>query len=272
MAAPPVTAVEAALARRRRFTTPLAVLLILALLAGVIVLIGGVAFAIWYGRESTPHYADATEHFKYGSIGAEPRSGIPYHVWQALPRLFPEVFRPAVERGAGPYSVFGFLYETDADGKPRDLPIGLSRRTVNGVDMVWFNCSVCHVGTWRMDAASPPQIVLGMPSNNLDLGGFVNFLLGTAAVDMALGPENLIEQVEANGEDLGFVERLFWQYGVAPRLREGLIERSSRLMPLMHVQPAWGPGRVDTFNPYKVVQLKVPAAALSYAFRVNRWA
>ena len=66
--------------------------------------------------------ADIVEHFKYGSIGAEPSSGIPYGIWQALPTLFPDEFK-----GRDDYSAFGFLYENDDDGRQRDLPIGISQ-------------------------------------------------------------------------------------------------------------------------------------------------
>jgi len=266
-AAAHITAVEAALARRRRWLGPLAVLLALFLLVGGILLAWGVVLYLRYrkGSESTPHITDVVEHFKYGSIGSEVPSGIPYWVWQALPRLYPEAFAQRQD-----YTAFGFLYERDPDGRQRDLPIGISRRTYRGVDMVWFNCSVCHVGTWRPDAAArEPNLVAGMPSNNLNLGGFVHFLLGQAAADQRLAPENLVVRAEEAGAEFGFAERLLWLYYVAPAVREGLLERRARLLPLLEEQPPWGPGRVDTFNPYKLVQLLIPAAHLTPAERVG---
>jgi len=57
------------------------------------------------------------------SIGSEV-SGLPYAVWKALPDLFLEKFN------GKDLSVFGFLYETDANGNKWDLPIGLNRRTI----------------------------------------------------------------------------------------------------------------------------------------------
>ena len=35
-------------------------------------------------------HEDILEHFKYGSIGAEERAGIPYSIWRVLPRIFPQ--------------------------------------------------------------------------------------------------------------------------------------------------------------------------------------
>ena len=121
-----------------------AVLLLLLGLAALI--LAGVALFRFSGK-STPAYGDDAAHFMYGSIGAEPDSGLPYWLWKTLPSLFPTEFE-----GRNDYSAFGFLYEKDADGKQRDLPIGISRRQVQGIDVVWFNCGTCHVGTWRETA------------------------------------------------------------------------------------------------------------------------
>jgi mono/diheme cytochrome c family protein len=97
-----------------------------------------------------------------------------------------------------------------------------------------------------------------MPSNNLDFAGFVSFLLGRAATDPRLTPANLVAGAERAGADFGPVERLLWLNAVGPRLREGLLERRHGLMPLLEHVPPWGPGRVDTFNPYKMLQLHWP--------------
>ena len=47
----------------------------------------GVFVAAFFTSNGTPRFADPVEHFKYGSIGSEPESGFPYHIWQALPGL-----------------------------------------------------------------------------------------------------------------------------------------------------------------------------------------
>jgi hypothetical protein len=278
-----LTAVEAARARRRWLAVPVAILLALALAIGLVVLVIGAVLAVRYSGESTPRYADEVEHFKYGSIGTERGSGIPYRVWRALPELYPDVFAPADERGDGAYAVFGFLYEEDSRGTPRDLPIGISRRTVNGVELVWFNCAVCHTGTWRIDAAGAEavqwpddadwtdgarRIVAGMPSNNLDLHRFIEFLL-SAATDERLAPDTLLAAIEATSGRLGFFERLLWRHYVIPALREGLLVQHNRLGPLLGEQPDWGPGRVDTFNPYKLIQLNWPLHRLEPAERIG---
>jgi mono/diheme cytochrome c family protein len=258
-----VTAVEAALGRRRRWLLPVVFLIGLICVVGGVLLVSGIVLVIKYSGESTPHYADAAEHFKYGSIGSETKSGVPYWFWQALPRIFPEAFQGRLD-----YAAFGFLYETDEEGRQRDMPIGLSHRESRNVDLVWFNCSVCHVGTWRTDKAAPRHLVSTMPSNNLDLYRFIRFLL-EAAPDARLAPDNLMAKMEEAGADFGPIERLVWRYYVIPNVREGLLQRRATLLPLLDMQPAWGPGRVDTFNPYKLVQFGIPAASLTAEERIG---
>ncbi|MEO1308213.1 MAG: hypothetical protein AAFV38_09875, partial [Pseudomonadota bacterium] len=79
------TAVEAELARRRR--SPLGWLLMLVALALVLALIFAVLLLSRLVGGSAPRYADAEEHFRYGSIGSEVASGLPERVWLALPYL-----------------------------------------------------------------------------------------------------------------------------------------------------------------------------------------
>jgi hypothetical protein len=243
----PVTAVQALLHRRWRLRTPLYLLLVLIVLLGVAAAAIGL-YALWrLTQDRTPHYADAAEHFKYGSIGAELSSGLPYWVWQALPRLFPEAFE-----GRPDYSAFGFLYEDAPDGKPRDLPIGVARSHRDGVELVWLNCATCHTGTWRERPDAVPHIVPAMPSNRLDLDRFFSFLL-EAGADERLAPDRLLPAMREAGAEIGGLEALVWRFYIIPQVREGLLLRRSRILPLLAVQPPWGPGRVDTFNPYKLL-------------------
>ncbi|WP_413988912.1 cytochrome c [Labrys okinawensis] len=251
-----VTEVERQLAARRKKWQPLRILL---LVIAVVIAYLALTALVMLTRHGTPRYESIVQHFKYGSIGSEQESGIPYRVWMALPNLFPEIFE-----NRNDYTAFGFLYEKDARGRQRDLPIGVSRRTVNGVDLIWLNCAICHTGTYRQKAGDPPTIVPGMPSNNLHFESFVRFIL-TTATDERLAPETLMPAVEAVGPRFGTMERLAWKSVVLPRLREGLLLRFNQLSPLLKRQPDWGPGRVDTFNPYKVGPFKIPAASLTDA-------
>lgn len=267
---PPVTAVEKALHRRWRLLIPVYILLALIALIGIAGVILGVILLWQVAQNRTPHYADIVDEFKYGSIGAEPNSGIPYRIWRVLPGLFPEAFD-----GRKDYSAFGFLYEKDASGRPRDLPIGISRRTYRNVEIVWFNCATCHTGTvtgTMTDSGGPERtgrhIIPGMPSNNLDLYRFIRFLLDAGA-DERLSPDKLISAIDADGPKLGLIEEAVYRLYVIPTLREGLLLRRSRLLPLLAAQPSWGPGRVDTFNPYKLIQANFPLSSLQPEERIG---
>jgi len=257
---PPVTYVELESKRRRRWLLIPAVIALVLLLLGLVAAIAGLIAGKRLLRNNTATYADIVEHFEHGSIGSE-RSGLPFWIWQALPRLFPEAFGNRLD-----YRAFGFLYRTDSKGAQEALPIGISKRDYQGVDLVWFNCAVCHTGTFRTSEGAERVMVPGMPSNNLDLYRFIRFILD-AGVDERLKPDSLIPAMQAAGADFGFIERKVWQYYVIPRVREGFIERRSRLLPLLAAQSPWGIGRVDTFNPYKLVQMSMPFSAIAPAER-----
>jgi hypothetical protein len=260
---PPVTAVQESLHRRWLLWSPVYLLLVLVFLIGIVGTVLGIMVLLQISQNRTPHFADIVEHFKYSSIGAEPNSGIPHRIWRALPRLFPEAFG-----GRDDYSTFGFLYENDAQGRQRDLPIGIARRVHRGVEIVWFNCATCHTGTvtqTSVDASgrqqTSRQIIPGMPSNNLDLYRFIRFLFDAGA-DERLSPDRLIPAINATGEKLGWLDEAMYRFIVIPRVREGLLMRRSRLLPVFAAQPDWGPGRVDTFDPYKFINANMALSSL----------
>jgi hypothetical protein len=199
-----------------------------------------------FNVEDPVDYENPEEHFKYGSIGSEPASGLPYWIWKVLPEMFPEKLP-----GKGGYASFGILYE-----EGRDLPIGVSKRRVKGIDRVWLNCAVCHTGTVRETRDSPPQIYLGMPANNLRLYEFIQFLR-EAPLDNRFTPELMMEKIEAIGGDLGFLERLIYRYVAVDLVRDSLFDLRKQLN-FLDRQHDWGPGRVDTFNPYKATQFNFP--------------
>jgi hypothetical protein len=193
-------------------------------------------------------YRDDLDHFKYGSIGSEPVNGLPILVFKALPVMYRD------ELGPTGYRRFGMLYEAEDS----ELPIGMSRRIVSGVERVWLNCAVCHVGTYRINLTDSPTFIYGAPSNNLRLFDLLNFFLKVAS-DPKFNADNLIAAIDSpavNG-NLNFIDRLIYRYVVFPRVQQALVALSEQLL-FIHRQKDWGPGRVDTFNPYKVIQFHFP--------------
>ena len=110
-AEPPVTYVETQLRRRRRLLLPVAIVLALLALIGLVVVVLGLVAAMRLAVNRPQVFPDIVAHFEHGSIGADQSSGIPFWVWRALPRLFPAEFDGRLD-----YRAFGFLYNTDARG------------------------------------------------------------------------------------------------------------------------------------------------------------
>ena len=93
--------------------------------------------------------------------------------WRPAPLL--DLQKPAgicPDKLPGGFASVGFIVEPG-----HDLPIGVSRRRRLGIDQVGLNCATCHTGTVRDSPDAAPRIVLGMPSHQLDLQSFVEFVL-----------------------------------------------------------------------------------------------
>lgn len=232
-----------------------------------LILIAALAVVILYPlltRTEPVLYSDPVEHFKYGSIGSEPVSGIPYAIWKALPLMFADKLPPGSQAD---YSAFGLLYEPG-----KDLPIGTSVRKVMGIDRVWLNCSVCHVGTVRDEPGGERQLLIGAPSNNLRLFDFVQFMRA-AAIDNRWDPDYVLAKIDEAGVELGLFQRLLYRFFIIQQVRDGLLTLDEQLDFLDRQEQLghdWGPGRVDTFNPYKKIQFnyamdRIPDAELTGA-------
>ncbi|ABA58269.1 conserved hypothetical protein [Nitrosococcus oceani ATCC 19707] len=215
------------------------------LIIGIIVVIAGYLI-VRFVPEKPVDYEAIEEHFKYGSIGSEPVNGLPYWVWKVLPEMFPEKFP-----GKGGYASFGFIYE-----EGRDLPIGVSQRRVTGIDRVWLNCAVCHTGTLRKTKDSEARIISGMPANDFRLYLFIQFLR-EMALDNRFTSKNVMAKIEEMGGNLDPIEKVAYRYFIVDRVRAALFELGQQLNFLDRQYP-WGPGRVDTFNPYKAIQFNFP--------------
>jgi RoxA-like, cytochrome c-like/Cytochrome C oxidase, cbb3-type, subunit III len=204
-----------------------------------VVLVAGVYLVIRFNRDRPVDYADAEEHFKYGSTGGERTAGIPVALWNILPDIF-QKYLP----GRG-FQSLGFIYETN-----RAFPIGVSERNVQGVNRVFLNCAVCHVGTVRDTPGSPRRIIVGMPANNMDLQAFERFLFACSRDEDFNGSRLVDEIAKRKGDD--WLNRLLLRYYGVGVARQQLITLAQRFS-FMDREPDTGPGRVDTFNPPKVL-------------------
>ena len=206
----------------------------------ILVLAVGAYLANRFGTDEAVDYIDIEDQFKYGSTGGERVSGFPFWIWRALPNVC-SAYLP----GKG-YESLGMMFERGKFKPGEELPIGVSKRHVTGMDRVFLNCAVCHTSTVRDKPGAMPRLVLGMPANGLDLMGFQNFFFNCAA-DAKFSPEFIIPAVQALGADLDLLDR-YVVYPLAIYLmRDRLLMLRDRFA-FTSKQPAWGPGRVDTFN------------------------
>jgi cytochrome c553 len=208
------------------------------------------AYLIWhfvFASQYVIAHLNPVAHFEHGSIGAETANGLPTLVFKALPVIY------AKRMGPGGWRHFGFLYK---DGN--DIPIGFSRRVVTGVERVWFNCSVCHVGTYILPGEKKRHFIIGAPANNLRLYELIRFFIDVGR-DPGFNADALITAIDSKevGGDLNFFERAIYRYIVFPRVKQALLELGKQLA-FVERQYDWGPGRVDTFNPYKAIQFNFP--------------
>ena len=206
-------------------------------------LLAALAFACSRGSD-TPTEPDIENHFKYGSFGTEEGAGVPYWLFRVLPTVFADKLP---DRPGNGWEKLGFVQES-AD---RDRPIGTTRAKNGVVELAGLNCATCHVGTVRETPSSPRQIVLGMPANQMDLQGYARFLTA-AAQDPRFNASTLIDAVEQVNPDFGFMDDVFYRLFLVRRTRSGILDRS-RDNAWFDARPPQGPGRVDTFNPYKVM-------------------
>jgi hypothetical protein len=201
------------------------------------------------GQNQPGEFTDIVDHFKYGSIGTEGRVGLPYWIWRVLPTVFEDKLpnRP----GTG-YERIGFM----SDGASPGRPIGTTYKE-DQVALVGLNCATCHVGSVRFTPDEPRRIVVGMPANQMDLQAYARFLTACAN-DPRFNYSTLIEAIQKEGAKLGWFKRLLYRWFVVPRARSGILDRAKENT-WFDVRPPQGPGRVDTFNPYKVL-LKIDIA------------
>ena len=190
-----------------------------------------------------PAFDDIEEHFKYGSVGTEAGVGLPYWVWRVLPIVFADKLpnRP----GEG-YERIGFVVDGAAHGRP----IGTSYRE-DGVGLVGLNCATCHAGTYRESPAAPRRVVLGMPANQMDLQAYARFLTACAE-DPRFTASTIIGAIREINPEFSFLDRLVHRFVVVGRVKKGILARAEENA-WFDSRPDQGPGRVDTFNPYRAL-------------------
>src|SRR5215475_668159 len=192
-------------------------------------------------RPHLPVYASDEDHFKYGSIGNDGTSGVPYPIWAALPQLCPQHLP-----GPGGYASFGLLWDPGRNPEI-DTPIGFSRARA-GVERVSINCAVCHTARVRVGNEPQPRIYAGAAANTVNIQAYQRFLSRCAGEDN-FKPDTLLPAMQEKTE-LSWLDRLTYRFVLIPVVRKRLLEQG-KAFAWANERPAWGPGRIDPFNPVK---------------------
>jgi mono/diheme cytochrome c family protein len=107
------------------------------------------------------------------------------------------------------------------------------------------------VGTVRESPGAKRQIVLGMPANQMDLQAYARFL-SACAKDPRFNADTLIEAMQKEGGGFSLLDRVGYRLFVIGRVQRAILERDKENA-WFDTRPPFGVGRVDTFNPYKVM-------------------
>ena len=131
-----------------------------------------------FAKDGAVRARDPRWVFRYGAIGTEAGGGIPYWIFRALPRLFPDRFG-----STGDWSKFGLKDPDDSDyyTSYHELPRGVILTTPEAnlggtkldlsLQVVAFNCATCHRGEY-VDPQGKAHFVDGMPNTLIDTSGY----------------------------------------------------------------------------------------------------
>lgn len=157
--------------------------------------------------------ADERSNFLYGSVGAERDAGIPYWIWLALPRMFPE-YMP----GNGGYVSLGFSWE---EGK--EMPAGFSKKTV-GYVRVAGNCALCHATSFRSGPDEGPQVLPTVPGRATDIRGLLTFFQ-QCAQDPRFNSTEIMAEINS-ATKLPLIDSLLYRFVLIPSTRRKLLSQN----------------------------------------------
>jgi uncharacterized membrane protein YedE/YeeE len=218
----------------------------------LVVCIGALVLVWWKFFTTDPETPRAeAEWFKYGSLGNELLTGIPYPIFMVLPRVFPDLVEKYAKQGWGPdkrghggYGAFGFAWE-----EGERLPVGFSIARL-GFDRVTVNCALCHITPYRLQPEEKLRFALGGAGHSVDMQGFLRFLFA-AARDRRFSATRLLPEMVLQF-DMDAIDKALYFAVLIPTTRLALNIAEGQ-MAWMDRKPAWGPGRDDAFNLPKYV-------------------
>jgi hypothetical protein len=192
--------------------------ILIAVVIGIAVVAG---VAVWYSSYRVvpqPAWisADARDKYLYGSTGGgstggNHAEGLPYWIWLAMPRMFPE-YMP----GPGGYAALGLSWE-----EGREMPVGFTKQKI-GYVRVTGNCALCHAVSYPTGPDEAPRIVAAVPGHATDVQPLMTFLR-RCAQDPRFNADEIFSEVDT-ATKLSLFERLRYRFILIPRTREALMK------------------------------------------------
>jgi hypothetical protein len=157
-----------------------------------------------------------TKYF-YASVDPDKTQGIPYWVWLAMPRMFPEHMP-----GPGGYAALGMAWE-----EGREMPIGFAKARV-GYIRVSGNCALCHVMTQPTEPGQSPRILNAVEGKTTDITPLLTFLRECAA-DPRFNADEFFSETNTDTK-LSTWDKLLYRYVLIPRVRKAFATDPSAVL------------------------------------------
>ncbi len=155
--------------------------------------------------------ADQRDNFLYGSVDAQEVAGIPYWIWLAMPRMFPE-YMP----GPGGYAALGLSWE---EGK--EMPVGFAKQRI-GYIRVTGNCALCHATSTRSAPDEVPTLIPAAPGHTIDIKPLLTFFT-RCAQDPRFNADEFLSEIDT-ATKLSFLDRMLYRYVLIPQTRKALLD------------------------------------------------
>jgi hypothetical protein len=206
--------------------------------AVITVFIGVTAWLTFYRVAAQPAWilSDERNDYFYGSIGIGKTAGLPYWIWLAMPRMFPE-YMP----GPGGYAALGMSWE-----EGREMPVGFAKQRV-GYIRVTGNCALCHARSQSNGQDQAPTIIPVVKGNTTDLQPLLNFYRRSAQ-DPRFNADEFFSEINSDTK-LSWLDSLCYRYVFIPRMRKALINDPATVLftpaILAHIREPYADGRLS---------------------------
>jgi len=153
-------------------------------------------------------------------------AGIPYWVWLAMPRLYPEEVHDP-----GGYAALGMAWE-----ETREMPVGFAKQQV-GYIRVSGNCALCHVTTQPTQPDQPPRIVPAVSGKTTDPRRLLMFFQESAA-DPRFNADELFSEIDKD-TSLSLWEKALYRYVLIPRVKKAFLEDPAKALFSPAIRAHW---------------------------------